>query len=244
MKLRTEIALFVIVILIFSVGSITLLSYFQMKDIFNAQLETRLFNIAYYTAEDRQVRDELVENNNNQKLNLNEHIEKIRLKTKVDFIVVFDMKGIRLTHPNEENIGLKFVGGDEERVLTTAEEYISEAKGTLGISIRAFVPIFKNGKQIGAVSVGTTVNEINKETKRKMEQFLPLIVIGFTLGIYCAFVLSTIIKEEILGLEPKEITLMFKEKNAILENVKEGIITLNEKGNLIQYNTIKKQHGY
>jgi len=236
MKLRTEIALFVVVILIFSVGSITCLSYFQMKDIFNDQLETRLFNIADYTAEDSQVKDALAENNNNRELILNEHIEKIRLKTNVDFIVVFDMNRIRLTHPNEENIGLKFVGGDETRALLNGEEYISEAKGTLGISIRAFVPVFKDGKQIGAVCVGSTVNEINKETNKKIGQFLPLIVIGFIVGIYCAFVLSTIIKDEILGLEPKEITLMFKEKDAILENVKEGIITLNEKGNLIQYN--------
>ncbi|MGB4440149.1 MAG: sensor histidine kinase, partial [Sedimentibacter sp.] len=236
MKLRTEITFFVSIILIFSVGSITLLSYFQMEDIFNNQLETRLFDIANYAAEDKQVKDALAEKDDILKSNLNEHIEKVRLKTKVDFIVIFDMNRIRLTHPNEENIGLKFVGGDETRVLIKGEEYISEAKGTLGISIRAFVPIFKDGKQIGAVCVGTTINEINKETKRKMEQFLPFIVIGFTLGIYCAFVLSTIIKDEILGLEPKEITLMFKEKDAILENVKEGIITLNEKGNLIQYN--------
>ena len=48
--------------------------------------------------------------------------------------------------------------------------------------------------------------------------------------------MSSNIKDEILGLEPKEITLMFKENETILENVKEGIITLDEKGNLIQYN--------
>ncbi|MDW5300121.1 MAG: sensor histidine kinase, partial [Sedimentibacter sp.] len=226
---------FVAIIIMFSVGSIIGLSYFQMEDILNSQLETRLFNIAYYTAEDKQVKDALAENNN-QELNLNEHIEKIRVKTNVDFIVVFDMNGIRLTHPNEENIGKKFRGGDEIRVLTTGEEYISKAVGTLGISIRAFSPIFQDGQQIGAVSVGSTVNEINKEKNEKMGQFIPFVIIGFLLGMYCAFVLSTIIKDEILGLEPKEITLMFKEKNAILENVKEGIITLNEKGNLIQYN--------
>jgi two-component system CitB family sensor kinase len=37
-------------------------------------------------------------------------------------------------------------------------------------------------------------------------------------------------------MEPNEITLLFKEKEIILENVKEGIMTLNENGNLIQYN--------
>ena len=234
MKLRTEIVLFVVIILIFSLGSITWLSYHQMENILNAQLETRLFNIAYFAAEDIQVKEALTEKM--PIYNLNEHIEKMRVKTNVDFIVIFDMRGIRLTHPNERNIGMKFVGGDETRVLTTAEEYISKAVGTLGTSIRAFVPVFQDGQQIGAVCVGSTVNEINKEKNEKMQQFVPFIIIGFLLGISCAFVLSANIKDEILGLEPKEITLMFKEKDAILENVKEGIITLNEKGNLIQYN--------
>lgn len=234
MKLRTEIVFFVIIILIFSVGSITVLSYFQMKDVLSDQLETRLFNTAYFVAEDIQVKETL--NDNTPIPELNEHIEKIRAKTNVEFIVIFDMNGIRLTHPNETKIGMKLVGGDETKVLTTGEEYISKAEGTLGISIRVFAPILQEGEQIGAVCVGSTIEEINREKNEKIRQFLPLIIVGFFLGICCAFILSANIKNEILGLEPKEITLMFKENEAILENVKEGIITLNEKGNLIQYN--------
>ncbi len=213
-----------------------MLSYFQMKSIFNNQLENKLFDIAYYTAEDNMVKDALSGNDSIHDLDLYEHIENIRLKTKVDFIVIMDMNGIRLTHPNKKNIGLKFEGGDEKKVLTEKEEYVSEAKGTLGTSIRVFVPIFKDGKQIGAVSVGNTVNEISKETYKKIEQFYPFLIIGFLLGIFCAAILASNIKNEILGLEPKEITLMYKEIEAILENVREGIITLDEKGNLIQFN--------
>lgn len=236
MKLRTQITLFIILILIFSLGSMTILSYFQMKIILNEQLENKLLNIANYTSEDYLVKDALIGYKNIPNLNINEHIEKIRIESDVDFITVFDMGGIRLTHPNKENIGKKFKGGDEERVLTKAEKYISEAKGTLGTSIRAFVPIFHDGQQIGAVSVGNTLEEINFETYKKTKQFTPFIVIGFFLGICCAYILASNIKNEIMGLEPKEITLLLKEKDAILENVKEGIITLNEGGNIIQYN--------
>lgn len=236
MKLKTKTTIFVVLILLFSIGSTTLLSYFQMKNIFNDQLEKKLFNIAYYASEDYMVKDALSGYENIQNSNINEHIERIRLNTKVDFIVIFDMDGIRLTHPNEKNIGLKFEGGDEKRVLTRAEQYVSKAKGTLGISVRVFVPIFQDGQQIGAVSVGSTINEIDKETYEKVKQFYPLILFGFLLGVSCAAILSSSIKDEILGLEPKEITLMFKEIEAILENVKEGIIALDEKGNLIQYN--------
>lgn len=235
MKLRTQITLFFVAILIFSLGSMTLLSYYQMKDIFNVQLEEKLADIANYSSEDYLVKSTLA-GYNNTSIKLNEYIEKLRLETEVDFIVVFDMNGMRLTHPVEENIGKKFKGGDEERVLETSERYVSEAKGTLGNSIRAFSPVFFEGKQVGAVCVGSTLVEINKETFIKTQQFIPFIAIGLFLGIYCAYILTSNIKYSILGMEPNEITLLFKEKEIILENVKEGIMTLDENGNLIQYN--------
>ena len=237
MKLRTQIILIYILILLFSVGSIMMLSYYQMKNIFNTQLEEKLFDIAYYAADDYMVKNALASGNESiSNSDLNEHIERIRTKTNVDFIVIFNMDRIRLTHPNEENIGKQFKGGDEIRVLTTAEEYISKAEGTLGISVRAFVPVFESTELVGAVCVGSTVNEINKSLNNKVRQFYPFILIGFVVGIYLSAILAANIKNEILGMEPKEITLLLKEKDAILENVKEGIITLDEQGKLIQYN--------
>lgn len=234
MKLSTKINMFITLILVFSLGSMTLLSYYQMKDILNAQLEDKLMNIATYASEDYMVKEAFKDKNKLSELN--EHIEKIRLETNVDFITVFNMNSIRLTHPVEENIGRSFKGGDETRVLTKAERYISKAEGTLGISLRAFAPIFHEGRQVGAVCVGSTVAEINRETLKKAQQFIPFIAISLFLGICCAFVLASSIKDEILGLEPREITLLLKEKEAILDNVKEGIITLHEDGSLIQYN--------
>ncbi len=210
MKLSTRINFFIILILVFSLGSMTLLSYYQMKDILTAQLEDKLMNIATYASEDYMVKDAFRDSSKIPEIN--EHIEKIRAETNVDFIVVFDMNSIRLTHPVKENIGRKFEGGDEIKVLKEQIKYISEAKGTLGISLRAFSPIFFEGKQIGAVCVGSTVVEINKEILIKAQQFIPFILIGLVLGSFCAFILASSIKEEILGLEPVEITLLLKEK--------------------------------
>jgi two-component system CitB family sensor kinase len=234
MKLSIKISIFIILILMFSLSSVTLLSYYQMKDILIAQLKDKLMNIATYASEDYMVKEAF--KNGDKIRELNEHIEKIRVETDVDFIVVFNMDSIRLTHPVEINIGRKFEGGDEAKVLKDQEKYISQAQGTLGISLRAFVPIFYEGEQVGAVCVGSTVAKINKEMSKKIQLFIPFIIIGMVLGIYFAFVIALSIKNEILGLEPREITLLLKEKEAILDNVKEGIVTLNENGKLIQYN--------
>lgn len=210
MKLSTKINTYIIIIVIFSLGSMTILSFYQMKDILISQLKDKLMNIATYASEDYKVKEAFKDSNKIPELN--EHIEKIRSETNVDFIVVFGMDSIRLTHPVKINIGRKFEGGDETKVLTESVKYISQAKGTLGVSLRAFVPIIDEGKQLGAVCVGSTLVEVNKEILKKSKQFIPFIFIGLFLGIYFAIVLTASIKDEILGLEPKEIAMLLKEK--------------------------------
>lgn len=236
MKLKTKITWFVMIILLFTIGSITILSYNQMKILLTTQLEDNLFNIGNSVAENDTVKEVLLERNKDVQVNLNKEIENIRKKTKVDFIVVMDMRGTRLTHPNKSLIGKKFQGNDQIKVLDTGRQYVSESKGSLGNSLRIFVPIFRGDKQIGAVSIGSTINVVNQEINSKTKQFIPFIVIGLILGIIGANMLALNIKKAILGLEPKEIAWMLKEKEAILQNVKEGIIAIDEKGKFILFN--------
>lgn len=236
MKLKTKITWFVMIILLFTIGSITVLSYNQMKILLTNQLEDNLFNIGNSVAENDTVKEALLKSTNKVDTNLNNEIENIRKKTKVDFIVIMDMKGMRLTHPNISMIGKKFQGGDEVKVLCFGKQYVSESKGSLGNSLRIFVPIFSENRQIGAVSIGTTINEVNQEINSKTKQFIPFIIIGLILGIIGANMLASNIKKAILGLEPKEIAWILKEKEAIIENVKEGILAIDEKGRLILFN--------
>src|SRR5690554_5122766 len=125
MKLSTKINTYIIIIVIFSLGSMTILSFYQMKDILISQLKDKLMNIATYASEDYKVKEAFKDSNKIPELN--EHIEKIRSETNVDFIVVFGMDSIRLTHPVKINIGRKFEGGDETKVLTESVKYISQA---------------------------------------------------------------------------------------------------------------------
>ncbi|GAA3321383.1 hypothetical protein GCM10020331_036980 [Ectobacillus funiculus] len=69
--------------------------------------------------------------------------EEIRGLTNVQFIVVMDMNGIRKSHPDPAKIGKRFVGGDEYPALK-GKEHVSISKGTLGISLRSFIPIFRS----------------------------------------------------------------------------------------------------
>ncbi|RKJ11731.1 sensor histidine kinase, partial [Butyricicoccus sp. 1XD8-22] len=69
--------------------------------------------------------------------------ERIRLATDVDYIVIFDMDGVRYSHPSESKIGTIFEEAENSEALSQ-HEYISKAIGVQGYSIRAFVPIMNS----------------------------------------------------------------------------------------------------
>ncbi|MGG3466089.1 DcuS/MalK family sensor histidine kinase [Neobacillus pocheonensis] len=148
--------------------------------------------------------------------------------TNVEFIVVLDMKGIRKSHPNPDKIGERFVGGDEGPVLQ-GHEHISTAKGTLGYSLRAFTPIFaSNGKQIGAVAVGISLDKVKQDVKNSKKVILLAVIFGVLIGVIGAVFLARKIKKSMFGLEPFEIGTLLEERSAMLQSTKEGILAVDQ----------------
>lgn len=236
MKLRQKITYFVVGILLLSVGSITILSFYQMKDLLKTQISKGMLDLAGSVAENFVVREYFSRDGEVSNDMLNNEIENIRKKVNVQFIVVMDMNGIRQSHPQKERIGKKFEGGDEQRVLQKGDEYISVSTGSLGPSFRAFAPIFMDNKQVGAVCIGVLKGNFNHDVYTKMEKFIPFIALGLILGTIGAVLISYNIKQTILGLEPEEITLILKQKETVLETIKEGIISVDTKGKITLFN--------
>lgn len=87
--------------------------------------------------------------------------ERIRLESGVDYVVVMDMNGLRLSHPNRSLIGARFAGGDDADVYR-GRSYLSVAKGTLGVSVRAFTPVRNGDRQVGAVAVGLLQSGVDR----------------------------------------------------------------------------------
>lgn len=236
MKLREKITYFVIGILLLSIGSITILSFYQMKDLLKTEISKGLLDLAGSVAENYVVREYFSDNTHISNSMLNNETENIRKKLNVEFIVVMDMNGIRQSHPLKEKIGKKFEGGDEQRVLSKGEQYISISTGSLGPSFRAFAPIYVNNKQVGAVCIGVLKTTFNHDIYAQMDKFIPFIIVGLILGAAGAILISYNIKQTILGLEPEEITLILKQKETVLETIKEGIISVDTRGNITLFN--------
>ena len=132
--------------------------------------------------------------------------ERIRLATDVDYIVVFDMNGMRYSHPSESKIGTLHEEAENNAAMSQ-HEYISKAIGVQGHSIRAFVPIMnaEASKQVGVINVGIlSPTWFNLLTYYQSDILISLIW-GLLVGVIGAIILSNHIKKQTLNLEPYQI---------------------------------------
>ncbi len=167
---------------------------------------------------------------------IQQYAQECRDITNVEFIVVFDMNGIRKSHPDPEKIGRHVVGGDEADALA-GKEYTSTATGTLGDSLRAFTPVYgPDGKQVGAVLVGILMNDVQYAVQQARMILLSATVAGMLVGIGGAILLGRGIRRTLFGLEPEDIAKRLEERSAMLQSVREGIIAIDCQGTITLIN--------
>ncbi|MBM7599271.1 CitB family two-component system sensor histidine kinase MalK [Virgibacillus halotolerans] len=160
------------------------------------------------------------------------YTEMVQEDTNVDYIVVMDNDHIRRSHPVEENIGQYFVGNDEDKAFE-GEQYTSVAEGTLGDSMRAFVPIWNGDKQVGVVAVGILLDRVEDAVSSSQYIVYIGIAAGLIVGGIGAILLARRVKQTLYGLEPREIAQLFQERDVMLSSVREGIIAINEAGIIV-----------
>ncbi|WP_260871691.1 sensor histidine kinase [Bacillus sp. X1(2014)] len=168
--------------------------------------------------------------------------EKIRKETGAEFVVIGNKEGTRFSHPLPSMIGKKMKGGDNQRAIKQGEYYVSKAKGSLGPSIRGKSPIFnKKGEVIGIVSVGFLLEDIHQQIMNNLTKVLLVSLFAFLVSLFGSILLGKNIRKDTLGLEPFEIAALYKEKNAVLHGVKEGILAIDKEGYITMMNQPAKR---
>ncbi|WP_434641989.1 sensor histidine kinase [Thermoanaerobacterium thermosaccharolyticum] len=231
-KLQTKIILLVATVVFVSISIIILFVVSWATENIESKVRTDIMNVAEMVAHSREIIDELKNKDPSRKIEFYVNMQLKYLK-QVDYIIVADSNGIRYSHPNPKMIGKKFVGGDQYRV-ERGKTYISEATGTLGKALRAFVPIYddENKEEIGFVAVGTLTNNIEK-AKHTATLYIILIGLGgLVSGIIGAILLANNIKNSLMGLEPEEITKLYNERMIILNTIHEGLIAVDYIGRI------------
>lgn len=169
------------------------------------------------------------------------YTNKLLKSTDVQFIVVMDMNGIRKSHPNPQKIGQHFIGGDEGTALK-GKEHVSLAEGTLGVSMRAFIPVFsETGEQLGVVAVGISADNVKERVKESRHIMYIGVGVGLLVGIIGAILLARHIKKSLFGLEPHRVAKILEERNTMLQSVKEGIIAVDKEAKVTLINNEAKR---
>lgn len=167
--------------------------------------------------------------------------EDIRKRIGAEFIVVGNMQTIRYSHPNPDNIGMHMVGEDNDAVLRGIES-VTQAKGTLGYSVRGKAPIFDHDhRQIGIVSTGFLVQNIWTSLYNTLLKIMGIGIAALLVGLSGAYLLSRHVKKQIFNMEPHEIAFATQEQAAILEAIREGIVAVNSKGLIVSCNREAKK---
>lgn len=160
--------------------------------------------------------------------------------TNARFVVIGDSKSIRLSHPTPARIGQPMYddeGDFNEPALLEGLAYVQKAMGSLGSSIRGKAPVFDlSGQVIGVISVGFMLDAVDTITARYRTTLLIAILSAFLISVIIAFWFANHFKKAIFGLEPEQIGLLFEERNATLESIREGIIAINADGIITTFN--------
>ncbi|WP_150957930.1 ATP-binding protein [Microbacterium testaceum] len=118
----------------------------------------------------------------------------------VDYVVVTDARGIRLTHPNPAERG-RSVSTDATAVLA-GETFLGTETGTIGPSLRAKVPVRAgDASVIGTASVGVLESEISGSYEEALGGLLPWVAGSIVLGVVLSGALTAALRRRVRRLE-------------------------------------------
>ncbi|HDK7035929.1 TPA: sensor histidine kinase [Klebsiella pneumoniae] len=155
-------------------------------------------------------------------------IDPMRSFSDATYITVGDASGQRLYHVNPDEIGKSMEGGDSDEALINAKSYVSVRKGSLGSSLRGKSPIQDaNGKVIGIVSVGYTIEQLENWLSLQISSLLIPMAIMLLLLLFCARRFSLHIKKQMLNMEPQQLSQLLIQQSVLFESVFEGLIAID-----------------
>ena len=149
---------------------------------------------------------------------------EVQRRTDVLFVVIANDQGIRLAHPDIDELG-KPVSTDPAEALAGRETVIDQS-GTLGPSVRAKVPVLRPNSQdvIGEVSVGVSTSTIRDQLWSDVRTAAMLVGGALLIGVVGSFLLAKRWRALTLGLQPSELAEMVRGQAAILHGIGEGVL--------------------
>ncbi|TVT01209.1 sensor histidine kinase [Amycolatopsis bartoniae] len=161
---------------------------------------------------------------------LEERVWNVTRLTGALFVVITDDEGIRLAHPDVTEIGRK-VSTSAEEALAGHDVISAVQNGTLGLSVRSKTPIHAaDGRVVGEVSVGYEIGEPTGDLVRLVSTSAAFAAGALALGVAASALLTRRLNRLTHGLEPRELTELLYEREAVLHGIGEGMLAVDAAG--------------
>ncbi len=169
--------------------------------------------------------------------------EKVREEVGAAYVIIANKDEIQYSHPYTSQLGNKMNTKENYKAIVFGGYYTIQSNGMMGPALNGKAPIFsKDDNQIiGVVTVGYLLEDIHREVMSSVLRVIGFAALVMLLGIFGSILLAKNIRKDTLGLEPHEIAALYRERNAILFSIKEGIIAIDKNGNITMMNNSAKK---
>lgn len=157
--------------------------------------------------------------------------DDLRASSGIVFAVITDDRGIRLTHPDRDNIGKRVSTSPDEALA--GRESVTHERGTLGETVRAKVPIYSAADDetvVGEVSVGIHASVLDADLKREFLVLGSVAIFALAVGVIASLALGRRLRRETLGVGPEELAEMARDQGAVLRGLDDGVIAFSSSG--------------
>ena len=152
----------------------------------------------------------------------------------VDYIVVADVNGRRIYHPDHTLIGQQFVGGDEAAAERGSAPYITTRHGVEADQRRAFHTVYnEEGTPLGFVMVSASMANIQNQKRELLQRFLFAFALALVLGLALSWLFARSIRNSLLGHEPRTFAQMYLQREEVLDHLNECLLAVAPDGTLL-----------
>lgn len=170
-------------------------------------------------------------------------LQKIGDRIDADYVLINYEDGPNFYYPATNNIKSDFYNKENYTAIIFGGYYVVETEYQGEKIVWGKAPILSpenNGEIIGVVSVGFLKENIHQKIVERIKEILHIALIITVIGIFAGILFSRRVRDELLGYEPDEISSLFKERDAILKSIREGIIATDQEGRITLVNNSAK----
>lgn len=153
----------------------------------------------------------------------------------IDFLTIMAPDRTRFTHRSESEIGKAYLGSVDQALAGSS--FTEVFTGTLGPSVRAIVPVTDDGGEVRAlVAAGLTVDRVAIARDAELPAVFIISIAALAWGTLASFLLSRYLRRTTQDRRPDELADLFAFHDAALHSVREGLLLINNDGELVLYN--------